>query len=49
MRLVEAFIMAMHLFYGTGLFLPPMKTSENIRGFLMFSGGIEREHRNEMG
>ena len=35
-------------FYATGLFLYPLKTSKN-PGFVMFSGGIERNKRHEMG
>ena len=31
-----------------GLFLNPVKASENI-GFLMFSGGLERDQWHEMG
>ena len=34
-------------FHGTGIFLYPLKISENHR-FLMFSGGIERDKRYEM-
>ena len=35
-------------FGATGLFLYPLKTSENQR-FLMFSGGIERYQWHQMG
>ena len=35
-------------FHVTNLFLYPMKTSENQRGFLMFLGGIERGQWHEM-
>ena len=30
-------------------FLHPLKTSENLLGFLMFSRGVKREHQREMG
>ena len=30
-------------------FLYPLKTSENLKGFLMFSGGIEKQHRAVIG
>ena len=30
-------------------FLYPLKTSENLLGFLLFSGGIEKQHRVVMG
>ena len=30
-------------------FLHPLKTSENLLGFLMFSGVVKREHQREMG
>ena len=29
-------------FYTTGLILYPLKAPENLPGFLMFSGGIEK-------
>ena len=35
-------------FNATGLFQYPLKTSQT-RGFLMFSGGIERDQWHEMG
>ena len=35
-------------FHGTGLFLDPLK-HQKISGFLLFLGGIERNHRHEMG
>ena len=34
-------------FHATGLFLYPLKTSENVK-FLMFSGGIERDQWHKM-
>ena len=41
-------------FHATGLFRYPQQTSENqrysdVRGFLMFLGGIERDQWHEMG
>ena len=35
-------------FYATGLFLYPLKTSENI-WFVMYANGIEREKWHAMG
>ena len=40
--------MVINTFHVTGLFLYPLKTSENQR-FLMFSEGIERDQWHEMG
>ena len=37
-----------HPFHATNLFRYPLKTLEN-KGFLMFSGGIERDQWHEMG
>ena len=36
-------------FVPNALFFYPLKTSENRKGFLMFSGGREREHWERMG
>ena len=31
------------------VYLYPLKTSENLKGFLMFSGGIDKQHQAVMG
>ena len=38
----------LHSFHATGLLLHPLRLSE-IRGFLMFSGGTERDQWHKMG
>ena len=37
----------MNPFHATGLFLSPRK-HQKMRGFLMFSGDIEKDHYHEM-
>ena len=37
----------LNTFYASGLFLHPLKTSETF-GFLMFSGGVERNQWHEI-
>ena len=44
----EQNIQNLNPFHATDLFRYPLKTSEN-KGFLMFSGGIERDQWHEMG
>ena len=31
------------------VYLYPLKTSEDLKGFLMFSGGIDKQHQTVMG
>ena len=42
-RLVYVNNIVFNLFHATGLFLYTLETSENIRGFVIFAGGIEKQ------